>query len=135
MFKQAIPVFATGKENEMNYTLLLRACCEDLKKCVLRVSAASFYRLAVNGRFVAFGPARTAGGYARVDEIALGRYNRAGGNEIVIEVAGYACKSLSTVKQPSFTIAELCRGEEVLLATGRDFKGYVSAHRVQKCDR
>lgn len=135
MFKQAIPVFATGKENEMNYTLLLRADCDDLRGCKLYVTAASFYRLTVNGRFVAFGPARTAGGYARVDEIALGRCNRAGGNEIVIEVAGYACKSLSTVKQPSFAIAELRRGEEVLLATGRDFKGYVSAHRVQKCDR
>ena len=136
MFKQAIPVFAKGRENELNYTLLLRGECADLRGCKLYVSAASFYRLAVNGRFVAFGPARTALGYARVDEIALGRYHRKDGkNEIVIEVAGYACKSLSTVKQPSFAIAELCRGEEVVLATGRDFEGYASAYRVQKCDR
>ena len=135
MFKQAIPVFAKGKENEMNYTLCLRAECASLVGCTLYVSAFSFYRLTVNGRFVAFGPARTAGGYARVDEIALGRYDRRGGNEILIEVAGYACRSLSTVKQSSFAIAELRRGEEVLLCTGRDFAGFVSAHRVQKCDR
>ena len=101
MFKQAIPVFATGKENEMNYTLLLRATYADLRGCKLYITAASFYRLVVNGRFVAFGPARTAGGYARVDELALGRYgNKTGENEILIEVAGYGCKSLSTVKLP-----------------------------------
>jgi len=136
MFKQAIPVFATGKENEMNYTLLLRATCAELRGCKLYITAASFYRLFVNGRFVAFGPARTAGGYARVDELALGRYGKKmGENEIVIEVAGYGCKSLSTVKQPSFAVAELRRGEEVLLCTGRDFEGYVSAHRVQCVDR
>ena len=136
MFKQAIPVFAAGTEAEMNYTLLLRATCVELAGCKLYVSAASFYRLTVNGRFVAFGPARTAGGYARVDEIAMGRYGkRDGENEIVIEVAGYYCRSLSTVRQPSFVVAELCRGDEVLLCTGRDFEGFVSAHRVQKCDR
>jgi alpha-L-rhamnosidase len=136
MFKQAIPVFAVGKETEMNYTLLLRATCADLAGCKLYLTAASFYRLTVNGRFVAFGPARTAGGYARVDEIPLGRYNKRGGeNELLIEVAGYHCRSLSTVRQPSFAAAELRRGDEVLLCTGRDFAGFCSPYRVQKCDR
>ena len=135
MFKQATPVFAAGKEKELNYTLLLRARAEDLRGTKLYITAASFYRLSVNGRFLAFGPARTAGGYARVDEHALGRYNRKGGNEIVVEVAGYACSSLSTVRQDSFCVAELRRREEVLLATGRDFEGYRSPYRVQKCER
>ncbi len=135
MFKQAVPVFATGKEREMNYTLLLRADAEDLRGTKLYITAASFYRLTVNGKFVAFGPARAAGGYARVDELSLGKYNRKGGNEIVIEVAGYACRSLSTVRQDSFVVAELRRGEEVLLHTGRDFTGYRSAQRVQRVER
>ncbi len=135
MFLQAVPVFAEGKEKEMNYTLLLRDSVENLKGCKLYVTAASFYRLCVNGRFVAFGPARTAGGFARVDELLLSKYHREGGNEIVIEVAGYACRSLSTVKQDSFVVAELRRGDEVLLATGRDFVGYRSAQRVQRVER
>ncbi len=135
MFLQAVPVFAKGKEKEMNYTLLLRDSVESLKGCKLYVTAASFYRLSVNGRFVAFGPARTAGGYARVDELLLSKYHREGGNEIVIEVAGYACRSLSTVKQDSFVVAELRRGDAVLLATGRDFVGYRSAQRVQRVER
>ena len=135
MFKQAIPVFAEGKDRDMNYSLVLRAETEDLRGCTLYVTAFSFYRLTVNGSFVAFGPARTAKGYARVDEIDLGSYHREGGNEIVLEVAGYYCRSLSTVKQPSFAVAELRRGEEVLLATGRDFEGYRSAYRLQKAER
>ena len=135
MFLKAVPVFAAGKEKELNYTLLLRDTIESLKGCKLYVTAASFYRLCVNGRFVAFGPARTAGGYARVDELSLGKYHREGGNEITIEVAGYHCRSLSTVKQDSFVVAELRRGDAVLLATGRDFVGYRSAQRVQRVER
>ena len=135
MLLQARPVFAAGKERELNYTLLLRDTVASLAGTTLYITAASFYRVAVNGRFVAFGPARTAYGYARVDELPLGKYGRKGENEIVIEVAGYACRSLSTVQQDSFVCAELRRGEEVLLATGRDFTGYRSAHRVQHAER
>lgn len=134
MFQTAIPVFAEGKEREKNAQLVLRATCDDLRGTTLYITAFSFYRLSVNDRFVAFGPARTAGGYARVDELSLDAYHREGGNEITIEVAGYYCNCLSTVRQPSFVVCELRRGEDVLLATGRDFAGYTS-HRVQKAER
>lgn len=135
MFLQAVPVFAAGKEKELNYSLLVRDFADNLKGCKLYVTAASFYRLSVNGKFVAFGPARTAGGYARVDELPLGKYHREGGNEVVIEVAGYHCRSLSTVKQDSFVVAELRRGDDVLLATGRDFTGYRNAQKLQRTER
>ena len=110
MFDQAVPVFADGREWEMNYRLLLRARVPSLEDTVLCLTAASFYRLRVNGHFVAFGPARTAKGYARIDEISLTPDHRDGGNEIEIEVAGYACSALSTVRQASFVVAELRRG-------------------------
>ena len=136
MFKKAIPVFAKGKESELNYHIVLRAEAESLKDTALFISAFSFYRLTVNGSFVSFGPARTAKGYARVDEIALDKYNIEGKlNEIVIEVAGYYCRSLSTEHQPSFVVAELKKGEDVLLATGFDFEGYVSCRRLQRVER
>ncbi len=136
MFKKAIPVFAEGKERELNYHLTLRAETDSLAGVELYVTAFSFYRLTVNGRFVAMGPARTAGGYARVDIIPLEKYNAVGRkNEIIIEVTGYNCRSLSTVQQTSFVAAELRKGEDVLLYTGRDFSGYRSAHRVQKTER
>ena len=138
MFNKAIPVFAEGKSKEKNYQLVLRAEVESLKNTTIYIAAFSFYRLTVNGNFVAFGPARTAGGYARVDSIDLGAYDICGKpSEILIEVAGYYCMSLSTVKQPSFVVAELRRGDEVILATGRegDFVGYRNCRRVQNVER
>ena len=135
MFKKAIPVFASGKESELNYHIVLRAEAESLKDTALFISAFSFYRLTVNGEFVSFGPARASKGYARVDEIDLSPYNIDGKNEIIIEAAGYNCCSLSTVKQTSFVVAELRRGDEVLLYTGRDFEGYRSDKMIQKVER
>ncbi len=135
MFKKAIPVFAKGKERELNYQLLLREETDSLEGCELYITAFSFYRLTVNGEFVAYGPARTALGYARVDVLPLEKYQRQGRNEIVIEVAGYACSALATVRQSSFVTAELRRGEDALLYTGRDFRGYHSARRLQKTER
>lgn len=136
MFQLAVPVFAEGKETEKNYQLLLRAETGDLTDAVLYVTAFSFYRLTVNGTFVSFGPARAAEGYARVDEIPLSAYAAPSGkNEIVLEVAGYYCHSLSTVCQPSFVVAELRKGKDVLLYTGRDFEGYCSCRRLQKTER
>ena len=137
MFCQAVPVFAEGKEWEMNYRLILRATMEDLEDTVLYIAAASFYHLRVNGHFVAMGPARTAMGYARVDEISLSPDHCQEKNEIEIEVAGYACSSLSTVRQASFVCAELRRGGEVLLATGRDgdFSGFCKNSALQRVER
>ncbi|MBQ9086850.1 MAG: hypothetical protein IJY47_06650 [Clostridia bacterium] len=120
----------------MNEQLLLRAETESLAGTVLLVSAVSFYRLTVNGQFVAFGPARTAKGYARVDEISLEKYETSSDiNVIEILVAGYYCCSLATVRQPSFVVAELRRGEEVLLCTGKDLEGFRFCHRVRAVER
>ena len=136
MFNKARSVFAKGKSEEKNYQLVLRGEAESLKGTTLYITAFSFYRLTVNGRFAAFGPARTARGYARVDEIKLDAFDSQNGkNEIVIEVAGYYCRTISTELQPSFVCAELREGENVLLATGYDFEGYVSARRLQRVER
>ena len=136
MFKKAIPVFAEGKEKELNYHLVLRSETESLKGTVLFISAFSFYRLTVNGEFVSFGPARTAKGYARVDEIPLDAFEAGTGkNEIIIETVGYNCGSLSTVRQSSFVVAELRMADEVLLCTGRDFCGYCSGKMIRRVER
>ncbi len=135
-FKKALPVFEAGKEKEMNYSLILREHTETLAGTVMYITAVSFYRLSVNGRLVSFGPARTAKGYARVDVIELDKYNNENGiNDIVIELTGYYCGSLATVRQPSFVQAELRRGDKVILATGKDFEGYRYDRRVQKVER
>ena len=135
MFKKALPVFAAGKEKELNYQLIVSAETDSLKGAKIYLTAVSFYRLWVNGEIVFFGPARAAKGFARVDVVDLDKFAKVGKNKIVIEVAGYACGSLATVRQPSFVQAEVRVGDEVILATGEDFRGYRNVQRLQKVER
>ena len=129
-FLKAKPMWAKNEEKTMNYHLVLRAENQDLNITVLYITAAYAYRLTVNGEFVAFGPARTAEGYARVDAVSLDRF-KGKPSEIIIEVAGYNCRSYVCVKQDSFVTAELRRGDEVILAT-EDFKAYENTRTVRK---
>ena len=135
MFKKATPIFARGKEWDKNTHIVLRGHVSSFKKAVIRISAASFYRLTVNGSFVCFGPARAAKGYARVDEISLDNFHSDVGNEVVIEVVGYACRSLSLPYEASFVCAEIESDNKIILATGTDFECFISAKYLQKTER
>lgn len=107
MFRKAIPVWASGCAKEMNCALVFEADIPSLDGCTMRISAYTFYRLYANGEFVAFGPARAAEGYARVDVLDLNPYHRGAGNRIRVEVVGYYCRSLTTAFGPSFFCAEI----------------------------
>lgn len=135
MFLSAVPVYAKGKEREMNTHLLFKETTGSLIGTKLYIAGYSFYRLWVNGEFVFFGPSRAAGGYGRVEVIDLTPCHKGTVNEIVVEIVGYACGSLASVDQPSCLIAELRRGDEVLLYTGRDFACYDPGIRVKKAER
>ncbi len=135
MFQKALPIFPTGKTTTPNTLAAFRAEVPSLQNTTLTLTAYTFYQLYVNGEFVAFGPARTAGGHARVDKIDLTPYHKAGKNEITVAVMGYYCRSLSTVLQPSFLTAELTENGEVIAYTGRDFEAYLPTCRIQKVAR
>lgn len=135
MFKCAKPIFPKGMKNEMNTFAAFRAEVDSLKEVKLSITAYTFYQLYVNGEFVAFGPARTAKGYARVDVIDLDKYHQDGKNEIVVGVIGYNCRTLSTVYQSSFLTAELTCGGEVIAYTGRDFESFLPSCHTQKTER
>ena len=123
-------MWISGKEKVMNHHIVLKADVIDLKNTILYITAAYSYRLTVNGEFVAYGPARTAEGYARVDAISLDRFSGKPA-EITLEVSGYNCCSYVCVKQDSFIVAELRRGDEVLLTTS-DFKAFENTRAVRK---
>ncbi len=131
MFIDAKPIWLKDRENEMNCHAAFCLTREIAAGAELYITAATYYRVWVNGRFLAYGPARTAKGYARVDILPL----PAGKLDLRIEVEGFACGSLSTVKTPSFLQAELRQGDTVLAYTGRDFAGYFSAEYVQAVQR
>lgn len=136
MFRQAKPVWLENRENELNLAVVFEATVGSLVGTDLHVAAATFYRVFVNDRFVAFGPARTARGYARVDVLPLAKYNANNDSNVVrIEVVGYNCRSLSTCLQPSFLCAELTKGDAVIACTGRDFTAAELLQKEQRVER
>ena len=135
MFVLAKPVwrkdYALG---EMNDNLVFTENLESLNGVKMKITAADFYLLKVNGKFVNKGPNRTAKYYARVDEFDLSPFNSDNGNEITVIVTGYNCGALATVKQEPFFIAELIKDNDVLKYTGKDFKCYKFNQRKKYVD-
>ncbi len=135
MFQKAQPIFPEGRTLALNTCASFRTVVKSLENTTVCLTAATFYRLEVNGTFVAFGPARTAKGYARVDKIDLSPYHKEGENEVVVVVMGYACRTLSTVYQPSFLIAELTRDGQVIAYTGKDFEAFLPSSHMENVAR
>ncbi|MDD4107100.1 MAG: hypothetical protein PHH93_00080 [Prolixibacteraceae bacterium] len=98
------------------------------------MATAGFYRIFVNGRFVAYGPARCAHGHYRVDEVDLPL--EASCNHIAVEVVNYYINSFASLMQPGFIQAELIVDGSVYAATGvTGFETYNLTERVQKMQR
>ncbi len=134
-FEKAKPIFLKDKSTSLNTFAVFRTEIEHTQNAKLYITAFSFYRLTVNGKFVAFGPARTAKGYFRVDIIDLSPHLQNSKNEILVEIAGYYCASLSTVRQPSFLLCEIRAENEILAATGFDFEGFCPSYKVRHVKR
>lgn len=136
MFINAQPIWLKNKSSELNSYAVFRTKVSSQPEMELHITGATFYRVYVNDAFVGFGPARTALGYAREDIFSLNEFVNVDSNcDIVIEAVGYNCGSLSTVRQPSFVMAEVqCHGR-VLAYTGKDFEGFLPECKVQKVER
>ncbi len=133
LFQKALPMWPEGKEEEMNSYAVFKAGLTESPSMV-RIAAANFYRLSVNGTFVAFGPSRTAKGYARVDVVDLSAFPAP--CEVTVEVVNHHCRSLSAICQPGFLMAEIVgTNKQILAYTGRDFHVFLSGQRVQKVER
>ncbi len=131
-FEKALPVWAYYREKEMNLWLSFRTVAKKAAKTILRLTGSAAYDVKVNGEFMAFGPARSAHGYYRVDELDL-TAAIAEGAVITITVAGYNCNSYYHIDQPSFLTAELLQDGEITAATGHDgFLCRVMTEHVQK---
>ena len=75
---------------------------------ILQIAASGLYRLRVNGEVVAYGPARSPKGYARVDEVALGPWLTRPQNRLVLEVVNYtASRYYIPVTAPFLALALL----------------------------
>ena len=134
-FSLASPVWAVGRESEMNLWLSFRAIASGAEKTVLRLTGSSAYNVKVGGEFVAFGPARSAHGFFRVDELDISEYVKAP-TVICINVAGYNADSFYHTDQPSFLCAELAEDGNVTAATGKNgFVARIMTEHEQKAQR
>lgn len=139
LMKEAVPVWAEGRETEMNLTLGFQGVfqAEENSGFILRITASTLYRVFLNGEFLGYGPARTAHGFFRMDEYNIGDVAKAGENILAIEVVGYNVNTYYTLDQPSFLQAELESEGNIVLATGDDrgFKAFELKERLQKVER
>ena len=138
MFIKAVPVWKNVDDykEKLNTHLIFRENAQSLTGCSLKIAAADWYKLYVNGEYVGSGPARSAVGYGRVDEYDLSVYDKGtGDNEIVIYAAGFYCKTLTSVWQESYLCAELVCDDDVIKYTGRDFECFANERRVRKVER
>lgn len=134
IFEKALPVWQSGKENEMNICTDFAFTSEKLNKALLRVTGSSAYQVFVNGRLCCYGPARMAEGYIAVDEIELPeRDDRA---EILVRVIGYNCRSFNQINNVSFAQIEISQENRIVAATGcYGFVCYSVPEYVQKVVR
>ena len=130
-FKKAVPVWAEGRETEVNLTLAFRTVIDFRKSADIRIAASTIYRLKVNGEFVGHGPCVAAHDYYRIDCYDIAPFLKEGKNVVSIEVTGYNTESFYLLSQPSFLQAEIISGGKVIAATGRDFKAYDLQQRKQ----
>ncbi|NLI99868.1 MAG: hypothetical protein GX371_01770, partial [Bacteroidales bacterium] len=72
--EKAVPVWAEGREKEMNLNLGFRGSftAEEAQNAQIKIAASTLYRMYVNGHFIGSGPARAAHGYFRIDEFPVG---------------------------------------------------------------
>ncbi len=139
-FRRAVPVWECGSEREMNRHLCFTVrLTPDLGSPVLSLAASVSFTVSINGQFIAYGPARCAHGFYRVDQIALSKYLTGTDNTLSIRVAGYYARAFSQLRQPSFLCAELCDGDRVVAYTDPagegGFHAYAVTERIRRVQR
>jgi len=136
-FQKAQPIWPAGREGEKNLLVGFATVIPyEAGDVVMRIAASTLYRVYVNGRFCAFGPARGPHGYFRIDHLDPTSLFTAGQNRIVIEVAGANINSYWTLNQKAFLQAEIQNETVTIAATGStQFECVILTQRLQKVQR
>lgn len=132
-FKEALPVWQKGRENELHTRCAFFATFEGKDSATLAISASNVYKVFVNGNMVGVGPARSAHDRFRVDELRLENLKEQ--NVIFIEVVAYNSYSYCHLCQSGFLCAEIVRNDQPVIWTGRDFIVREYSERKQKVCR
>ena len=101
------------------------------QKITLAVSAIDVYKLYVNEKFLTFGPARAAKGFARIDSVECELCE--GKNRIALLVCSYGVGTYSATRQRPFFFCDFHVDEKSYTAT--DFVAFLYDVRVKHTQR
>lgn len=135
MFEYAKPIWVENRETEINCRVQFKAFIPFAENAFIHIATSGIYQLWINGKFVSYGPARAGRGHFRMENLEITDYLKEGDNAVVIEVAGYYCKSFYVQQQPSFLQAEVVSGDSCLAATGKDFSARLNPYYYRKIQR
>lgn len=134
-FKCAKPIWAEGKEKELNSSLFFKTIITKKCKAKIVITGHNFYRVFVNSKMKYYGPSRDAHGHYRVDEYKIDLCEPM--NVIVIEVSGSNCFSFYTTNSEPFLMCEILDEQgNVISSTGDEtFTIFNNDTRIRKVTR
>lgn len=135
--REAKPVFLKGLNREHNVfacfkkEINIEGCIEE---AVIQITARSFYRLYINERLVMHGPARTAHGYLRVDELDISSYLKEGVNSFTVFVLSYSdCfngYSNEVTLEPGMIALAVKINKKTALVSDKSWNGYKMINKM-----
>lgn len=102
-------------------------------EATLQICAANAYMVFLDDEMIAFGPARTAHGYVRMDEIRLNGLTP--DTKLTVDVIGYNIDSFCYPDEKPFFAARVLDGKGRQFAGSRDFSCSLLDDRIQKVVR
>ena len=136
-FDAAEPVWTTAERDEINSSVAFASFFDwDGKSPLqLRLTGCSIFKVFVNGKFAAYGPARGPHGWFRMDEWDISRVARKGRNRLTIVGVAYNTTTYYLIGHEPFLQAEVLSGGKVVRATGDGQWGANFTERVRKAQR
>lgn len=136
MFKKAKPIWADLTAAKPEYNDLFGFTLHFNGKRgmhILKIAAADCYQAYLNGDFLAAGPARTASGFSRVDEIKFTA--REGENVLTILVAAYHVNTFQYAPNDGFLQTEILWENDVFAFTDENTAVFEIAERQKRVQR
>lgn len=125
-----------GKNQSIRNTELCFTCTiEKRNDITLSLIAKDVYNLYVNGRFVSYGPARAAKGYARVDKILIDDFLTETENRVEIYVQYNGTRTLCFASGEPFFGCEIVDGDNNIIAESKKFQCYLMSDKARKVER
>ena len=118
---------------QKNITLAFTRNFKSEKPLELKLAASNEYQVFCNGKFLAYGPMRSAHGYSHTRRYPLCP-DREGNVRLAVFVSGSAVNSYDRVDEQPFFAAEVF-SEKTKVAESADFQAYRMTDRLQKVQR